>query len=119
MCVEGIVKEFGARENVRIVRPDVREPLADRPETGGFGRHVDLCREVRAVNDEREPRERGIAGEAIGDELLERASALRVRVGMAGARGIEPDGAVALLDAGDFAGLDEQDLRLRDREIGG
>ena len=71
------------------------------------------CGEVRAVNDEREPRERGIAREALGDELLEGASALRIRVGMAGAGGVEADGAVALLDAGDVSGLDEEDLRLR------
>ena len=65
------------------------------------------------MHDEREPRERGIAREALGDELLERASSLRIGVGMAGAGCVEADGTVALLDAGNFFGLDEEDLRLR------
>ena len=97
MGIERVVEEGGALDDLVVVAGDLGEPLADRPQPRRLGRAVDLLREVRPVDDAGERLERRVAGEPLVDQLLERAPAPLVAVGVARAGGVEALGAVALL----------------------
>src|SRR5258708_13123157 len=116
MSVEGVVKEGGARDDLRVVGGQVGEGLADRPQAGGLGRRGDLGGKVRPVDDPGQPLERGVAGQPLVDQLLEGAPAAVVAVGIPGAGGVEAEGVLAALDGLDLLRLDEADLRLRIEE---
>src|SRR5262245_34535192 len=96
VCVERVVQKGSAIQNLGVVGGDVRESLADRPESGGLRRAIDLFREVGAMDDASEPHQRGVRGETLGDELLEGAAALRVGVRIPRAGRVEADRALAL-----------------------
>src|SRR5258708_1918490 len=116
MSVEGVVKEGGARDDLRVVGGHVGEALAARPQPGGLGRRGDLGGKVRPVDDPGQPPERGVAGQPLLDQLLEGAPAAVVAVGIAGAGGVEAEGVLAALDGLDLLRLDQADLRLRIEE---
>lgn len=69
MRVERVAEKAGALEDVRVVRADVGEALADRPQPRGLGRRVELLGEIGAVDDERQLRERRILRKPFGDVL--------------------------------------------------
>src|SRR5260370_38791763 len=110
--VERIVEEGRPRHDVRIVAPHVGEPLADRPEAGGFPLGAGLLGEVGAMHDAREPHEGTVMREALGDDLLERAAAVSIPVEMLRAGGVEADRVFASLDFHDLIRLHEEDLGL-------
>src|SRR5258708_33197962 len=116
MSVERVVKEGGARDDLRVVGGHVGEALADRPQPGGLGRRGDLGGKVRPVDDPGQPLERGVAGQPLVDQLLEGAPAAVVAEGLPGAGGVEAEGVLAALDGLDLLRLDEADLRLRIEE---
>src|SRR5262249_24776936 len=73
---------------------------------------VQLLTEVRTAHDAREHDERPVGRAVLRDERLERATALRVLVGIRRAGRVEPLRALAPLDVGDLVRLDEHDLRV-------
>src|SRR6266852_7529724 len=109
--VEGVVEEAGAGHDVGVVLPDIREALADGPEPGRLGLHARLVGEVGLVDDPREPSKRGVAREALVDELFEGAAAALVLVRIPCAGRIEPDGTPSL-NSSDLVRLHEDDFRL-------
>src|SRR6266542_3993030 len=109
-----VVDERRALDDLRVVfRGGGTEPLADGPEASRFRRDVDLLRKVRAVNDEGETLQSGIAREVLVDELLERAPAARVLMRISRACCVESDRVLAILQRRHLIRLDEQDLRGR------
>jgi hypothetical protein len=116
VCVQGVVQEAGTGRDVDIVPADVREALADRPETDGLWLGVTLLGKVCSMDDSGESQESSILGETLIDELLEGTATTLVLVGIPGARRIEADGGFAPLNLRDLLGLDEEDLAMRIEE---
>src|SRR6266545_1713556 len=74
VCVERVVEEGCALEDVGVVLPDVSEPLADRPEAGRLSCDLHFGGEICPVHDLPHPLESGVSWESLLDQCLEGAA---------------------------------------------
>src|SRR5207247_4627144 len=86
VSVERVVEESSAGHDIWIIAPDLGEPLADRPQAGGFRLGARLVGKIGAMDDPREALERGVLWELIRSELLERTAAVPLLVRVLRAR---------------------------------